>query len=503
MSAAVLIARLVLAAVFAVAAVAKLRDRPGTAFTLEDFGLAPRLAAPGALLLPLAELTVAVLLLPDATAAAGAIGAVVLLGAFTAAITVNLAQGRRPDCNCFGQIHSEPVGPVTLIRNAVLAALAVFVLAGGEADAGASALDTLGGLDTATAFALAALVLAAAALLVLIWVAVHLLRQQGRVLLRLDALDGGGAPVQATAPAAPELPIGAPAPAFELAAAGGEPVTLAELLDGGRPVVLAFLEPGCGPCQSLLPNLAERQGDAAGPPFAIVVSSPDAEAAHAMAAEHDAPLALLDIGGSVAEAYAVSGTPVAVAVGPDGLVRSEFARGPAAVHELLDRLDGGDGIPGGFDLSIVQVGGANGDGDHGPALGDLVPEVELEDIDGERISLRAAAAGAPHLMLFWSPTCGFCDTMVDAVRALEEREDLPPMLVVATGEADANRAQGLRSRTLLDPDFAGLGDALSVAGTPSALRHDTEARIASRLAVGADAVLALAGGRRPPPIPDE
>ena len=77
------------------------------------------------------------------------------------------------------------------------------------------------------------------------------------------------------------------------------------------------------------------------------------------------------------------------------------------------------------------------------------------------------------------------------------------MLVVATGEADANRAQGLRSRTLLDPDFAGLGDALSVAGTPSALRLDTEARIASRMAVGADAVLALAGGRRPPPIPDE
>jgi hypothetical protein len=45
----------------------------------------------------------------------------------------------------------------------------------------------------------------------------------------------------------------------------------------------------------------------------------------------------------------------------------------------------------------------------------------------------------------------------------------------------------------LDPDFAHTGAPLGVAGTPSALRVDSAGRVVSALAVGADAVLALAG----------
>src|SRR4051794_34593596 len=128
MAAVPLAARLVLACVFAVAGATKLRDRLGTRFTLEDFGLSAGLAGPGAALLPVAELSVAGLLLFDATAVAGALGALLLLGAFMAGITYNLAQGRRPDCNCFGQLQSKPIGPATLARNATLAILAGLVL---------------------------------------------------------------------------------------------------------------------------------------------------------------------------------------------------------------------------------------------------------------------------------------------------------------------------------------------------------------------------------------
>jgi peroxiredoxin len=495
-SAAALVARLVLAAVFAVAAAAKLRDRPGVRFTLEDFGLPAPLAGPGALLLPLAELTVAGLLLPDATAPAGAIAALALLGAFTAAITVNLARGRHPDCNCFGQLHSEPVGAVTLVRNGALMVLAGFVLASGQPDAAARALDGLGGLDTATALALAALVIAVAGVVILGWVALHLLRQQGRVLLRLDALDSGGAGAQMPPPAPAGLPVGAPAPPFELPTVDGGTVALAQLIDGGRPLVLAFVDPGCEPCRSLLPRLAARQVDGKGPPMAVVISGEDADAARAMAAEHGVSPALLDRDGAAAEAYDVTGTPMAVAIGPDGLIRSELAAGIDAVQELLDHLDRGDRD--GLLLPIVRVGGSNGggDGDGGhAALGERIPDLELEGLDGVPTSLRAAVGDAPHLMMFWSPTCGYCDAMLDAVRALEARDDLPPLLLVATGDADANRAQGLRSRTLLDPGFEDTGTELGVAGTPSALRLDGDGRIVSRLAVGADSVLALAGVR--------
>jgi peroxiredoxin len=460
-----LAATLVLAGVFAIAGAAKLRDREGTRLTLEDFGLPAGLALPGAMLLPLAELSVAGLLVFDPTAIAGALGALVLLGAFMVGITINLAQGRRPDCNCFGQLQSKPIGPGTLARNATLAILAGLVLAAGRTDAGATALDDLRSIDTATALAAGALVLSALTLALAVWMALHLLRQQGRVLLRLDALDGGGG--QTLAPV-PGLPIGAPAPDFELTGAHGDRVGLGQLIRNGRPVALAFVDPDCGPCRSLLPDLAKRDAR-----VGVVISRADAAAGRMMASDHDLSLALLDPEGIVADAYEATGTPAAVAIGAEGLIRSGLAAGPDAVRELLDGLDD---IP----------------------VGDPVPDLELEDLDGTAVSLRAAASGVPRLLLFWSPTCGFCDTMLDDVRALERREDLPPLIVIATGDAAANRAQGLQSRTLLDPGFAGTAEPLGVGGTPSALRLDSQGRVLSDLAVGVDQVLALASGRRAP-----
>ena len=126
MDVAVAVARVVLAAVFAVAAWGKLTDLEGTRQAVGDFGV-PTPAAPAiAFVVPIAELTVAVLLLLGDII--GAIGALVLLVLFSAAVGLSLARGRRPDCHCFGQARSQPVNGRTLARNAVLLALAAFVL---------------------------------------------------------------------------------------------------------------------------------------------------------------------------------------------------------------------------------------------------------------------------------------------------------------------------------------------------------------------------------------
>lgn len=117
MDAALLIARLILFGVFGVAGVAKLLDRQGSREGLEGFGVPKALAIPGGYLLPLAELAVAVLLLPRATAQYAAIGGLILLLAFIAGIAYNLTKGRTPDCHCFGQLHSEPAGVSTIVRN--------------------------------------------------------------------------------------------------------------------------------------------------------------------------------------------------------------------------------------------------------------------------------------------------------------------------------------------------------------------------------------------------
>src|SRR5687767_10184803 len=99
-----LVARLLLAAVFFLAAATKLVDRAGARRAAVDFGVPAAVARPFAFILPLAELAVAGALLPGASARWGALGALALLLVFVAAIALNLARGRKPDCRCFGQL---------------------------------------------------------------------------------------------------------------------------------------------------------------------------------------------------------------------------------------------------------------------------------------------------------------------------------------------------------------------------------------------------------------
>src|ERR671916_3232068 len=143
-----LVIRLLLAAVFVVAGVAKLADRKGSRQAMIDFGVPAGLASPLGILLPLAELVCAVALIPSATAWWGAVGTLTLLILFVAGIAVNLARGRKPECHCFGQLHSAPAGWSTLLRNGVLAAVAGFIVWQGSDGAGPSTVSWLGALST-------------------------------------------------------------------------------------------------------------------------------------------------------------------------------------------------------------------------------------------------------------------------------------------------------------------------------------------------------------------
>src|SRR5690242_14232718 len=139
MPALLLTSRLLLAAVFGVAGAAKLADRAGSRRAVADFGLPATLAPVLALLLTAAEMLAALLLLPAASAWWGAALSLALLVAFVTGIAGNMARGRRPDCRCFGQLHSKPVGWPTLARNAALAALAALVVARGSERVGPGA----------------------------------------------------------------------------------------------------------------------------------------------------------------------------------------------------------------------------------------------------------------------------------------------------------------------------------------------------------------------------
>src|SRR4051812_17021942 len=127
-----LVLRVVLAVVFATAGVGKLLDLDGSRRAVADFGVPERAAPIVGLLLPIAEFSVAILLIFEPTAQVGAILGALLLAAFMLGIWNALRKGQQPDCHCFGQIHSAPAGRSTLIRNGVLLAAALVVAIGGS-----------------------------------------------------------------------------------------------------------------------------------------------------------------------------------------------------------------------------------------------------------------------------------------------------------------------------------------------------------------------------------
>jgi peroxiredoxin len=478
MDLALLLARLILAGVFVVAGAAKLADREGSRRSAVDFGVPAPLAGAFTTLLPVAELAVAAALIPAATAWWGAAGALTLLLLFGGGIAANLARGRRPECHCFGQLHSEPATWKMLARNGGLAAVAGFVVWRGYGDAGPSAVGWLAGLSAAQAVgivvALAVLgVLAGQGSLLL-----NLLRQNGRLLMRVEALEeglGGGTAASpndgvAAQPSA-GLPIGSPAPDFELSGLRGETLTLASLRASGKPVMLLFTDPNCGSCTAMLPEIRRWQKEHAEDLTISLVSRGTVAENRAKSTEQGLRGILIQQDGEVSEAYEVANTPSAVLVRSDGTIGSRVFEGPDAISALLEHTVG--------ERSRTMPG-------------TRAPQIELPDLNGETVSLRYFR-GKRLVVLFWDPECQFCGEMLPDLRAWEDNdpEEAPMLLVVSTGSEEATRKMRLSSPVLLDAHLTA-ARAFGAPGTPSAVLIDEQGRVVSELAVGAPAVLALA-----------
>ena len=51
-----------------------------------------------------------------------------LLLVFSVLLALRLAEGRRPPCACFGGFSTRPIGPWSVVRNAVLIGLAIIAI---------------------------------------------------------------------------------------------------------------------------------------------------------------------------------------------------------------------------------------------------------------------------------------------------------------------------------------------------------------------------------------
>lgn len=487
MSVPLLIARLLLCGFFGVAGVAKLADRSGSGRALIAFGVPARLATPIGVLLPLSELSVAIALIPVFSAVYGAAAALALLLVFTAAIGSNLARGRRPDCHCFGQLHSEPVGWKAVARNALLGAIAAFIVVAGWNGPGPSVVAWLLPLTTWQRAGIVGGTLGLVGLAAQTAVLLALVRQNRQILLRLAApsstprvgVSTPSPPLAAPTPVAatPRVPgrrIGSPAPAFTLPDVEGGSVTVETLRRLGQPIVLFFTDPVCGTCLSLLPEIALWQRDNSGTFTLAMVSRGTPEENALATGEHGVGRVLLQKDREVAEAYGVLGTPSAVLIRADGAIGSQLAQGEAEIRQLVASVAGTPPAP-----RAEPLGAA--------------PQFELPDLGGRAVAL-AQFAGQPTLVLFWNPDCPHCQRMLDDVKAWEARPliERPQLFVVSTGTEERNRAMGLRSTIVLDPGFT-VGPQFGVDGTPSAVLVDRDGRLVASPAVGAFAIFALAG----------
>jgi peroxiredoxin len=494
----ILFARLLLAAVFVVAGVAKLADREGSRRAVADFGVPSALAAPLGILLPLAELAVAAALIPTSTAFWGAVGALVLLLLFVAGIGANLARGRRPDCHCFGQLHSSPAGWSTLARNGVLAAIAaLLVWRGLEGEVGPSVIGWIGALSTAQLLVLAGGTVVLALLAVQWFFLFGVLRQNGRLLARLNAVEerlaaAGLAPSENGAHRTSGLAVGSPAPAFALQDLDGEEVTLDGLRARGKPVMLMFTDPSCEPCMDLLPDVGRWQQQYAGKLTIALVGRGSVEENSAEASEHGVENVLLQEDWEVADAYEIDATPGAVVVSPEGIIGSPVAQGPDEVEALFAQAVGERA-----QLPLLHSTAGHAAHTHeetepaGPKIGEPAPEIRLQDLEGKHVSLEDFR-GEEVLVLFCSPGCGFCQDMMPDINEWEAAppDGAPRLLVVSDETVEENKAMGISSPVVLDDTYA-VWDAFDVSGTPSAVLVDAEGRIASRMVMGSVAVLEL------------
>ena len=322
MDALTVVLRLMLTAVFAVSGIAKVFDREGTRRAVEGFGLPGSFVGPVAFGLPPAECAIALALVPGTSARAGAVASIALLAAFIIGISINLAQGRRPDCHCFGQLHSAPVGPSTLVRNVFLAAGAGIV-AFGAADAGGSVIDAIGDLN-GSGVVLVIVVVASIA------VTLAVLGRRGTTLITGVSTE---ADIAARRPTGP--PIGSAAPAFSLARPSGGTVSLSDLLARGKSVLLVFFSPSCAPCVQIAPELARWQREFPERLTVAVLSSGAPETVGERASEYAIEEILIDERGAVAKSFGSRGTPGATLIDATGAIGSEYAAGAAAIHELL------------------------------------------------------------------------------------------------------------------------------------------------------------------------
>jgi peroxiredoxin len=296
---------------------------------------------------------------------------------------------------------------------------------------------------------LIAVVLVAALTLVALLNVYNLILANGRLLMRLEDIEGF-----LLRPAGPEalveeyvaaMPPGREAPGFQLPDLNGVPRRLVEWR--GQRVLLVFMDPECAFSRRLAPWLAGVTRDiVSGRPVPVVVSTGSVEANRALFDEAGFTGAvLLQRDTEVAAAYRVDGTPMSYLIDADGTVVADAAVGVQSVllqageiGAVEDVLDGelaapsDDGFGARLDAPVARQDGLR-PGETAPLFrlpGINVPEVSLLDFRGR-----------PTVIVFTDPECDACDQVGPALEAAHRANPSLGIVMVSRGDPALTRAQ--------------------------------------------------------------
>jgi peroxiredoxin len=338
------------------------------------------------------------------------------------------------------------------------------------------------------------------------WLGYQLLRQNGRILLRLEAIEKqlgrhSAKPQKAARP--PEgLPLGGPAPDFELPDLAGNRRKLLEFR--GQDLLLIFFSPKCGFCTKMAADLAALAADGGdGLAVPIVVTTGDADENRRLVEQFGIRcLVLLQEQMEVANRYSAQGTPMGYRIDGKGRIASELAVGAKPLLKLADLK---------APLPPAAIAKHNGSAHKGnqpdPSLarsrlnrsglkaGTVAPDFSAPRIGGGELS-PSDFLGQRVLLVFSDPNCGPCDELAPRLQALHEEQSDLQVLVISRRDADATaskaNALGLSFPIAMQRHWE-ISKQYGMFATPIGYLIDEQGIVVHDVAVGVEPILALAG----------
>jgi peroxiredoxin len=349
------------------------------------------------------------------------------------------------------------------------------------------------------------------------WLGYQLVRQNGRLLVRLEALEhrlgqlsqpAAPSPRPAVPPSPEGLPLGSFAPEFALPDLEGNRRALSAFR--GRRLLLIFFNPRCGFCTRMAADLAVLPTDGAeGRPLPLVISTGDAEENRKLVAEHGlrCPV-LLQEQMEVASRYQCHGTPMGYLIDEAGNIASDLAVGSQALLALATAPpappavhgNGHHGPRGNRDLADSKLNRT------GLPAGTPAPDFTLPALDGGTLSLEQFR-GRPVLLVFSDPHCGPCNQLAPELEQAHRRGGDLQILMVSRGDREANRQKAAEHKLTFPIGLQKqweISRAYGMFATPIAYRIDAAGVIAGEVAAGVEPIRALlaraaapAHGKRP------